>query len=127
MRERERRRPGQGTPEKLSHEKLRVYQVATQFLATALEILERLPKGHASLADQLKRASLFIPLNIAEGAGRTSKADGARFFAIARGSALECGAVLDACQILGLCDKAIVQRGKDQLVAAVSMLSSLSR
>ena len=34
-------------------------------------------------------------LNTAEGAGRTGAADKARFFAMARGSAMECAAILD--------------------------------
>lgn len=65
---------------KLSHEKLDVYQVAIEFLAVSAEILESIPRGNASLADQLRRASLSIPLNIAEGAGKPTHPDSARFF-----------------------------------------------
>ena len=46
------------------------------------------------LKDQLKRASLSVPLNLAEGYGRISKADQKRFFKIALGSARECQALL---------------------------------
>jgi four helix bundle protein len=49
----------------------------------------------AALRDQLDRARISIVLNIAEGAGRFSAPDKARFYAIARGSATEWGAVLD--------------------------------
>lgn len=127
MHEPERTRQDVGAPKCLSHENLRVYQVAIEFLALAAAVIEAFPKGHASLADQLRRAALSIPLNIAEGAGRKSKPDSARFFAIARGSALECGAILDACAVLNVADSARCRRGKELLVAAVSMLSSLSR
>jgi four helix bundle protein len=112
---------------RLSHENLRVYQIAIQFLGLAADIVDRLPKGHATLADQLRRASLSVPLNIAEAAGRKSRADCARCFAIARGSALECGAVLDACVVLRLCEKETAVQGKELLVSVVSMLSKLSR
>ena len=86
----------------LSHERLDVYQKSTRFLALTAAILDNLPKGNATLSDQLKRASLSIILNIAEATGRTSRADNRRHFAIACGSALECAAVLDACRILEL-------------------------
>ena len=59
--------------------------------------------------------------------GRTSRADNRRHFAIARGSALECGAVLDACRILELADKSALDQGKERLVSIVSMLSKLSQ
>ena len=54
-----------------------------------------LPLKRAELSDQLDRASLSIALNIAEGAGRSGPRDQARHYAIARGSAYECLAVLD--------------------------------
>jgi hypothetical protein len=38
----------------------------------------------------------FAPLN------KTHKADGRKYFDIARGSAMECGATIDVCHILGL-------------------------
>ena len=53
------------------------------------------PRGQADLRDQLQRASTSIPLNVAEASGKTGTADRARFCAIARGSALECAAILD--------------------------------
>ena len=54
-----------------------------------------LPLKRAELSDQLDRASLSCALNIAEGAGRSGPRDQARHYAIARGSAFECLAVLD--------------------------------
>ena len=110
----------------LSHEKLHVYQASIEFLALATKLQERFTRGHANLVDQLRRAALSIPLYIAEGAGKTSRSDCARFFAIARGSALECGAILDASVVLGLTTKQEIQGGKDLLVAVVSMLTKLA-
>ena len=85
----------------LSHEKLDVYQRSIEFLAAALQIAETIPRGQAALADQLRRAATSIPLNIAEGSGRSSgSADRSRFRGIARGSAMECGAILDVIRLL---------------------------
>ena len=77
----------------MSYEKLHVYQCSIDFLGISNQILERLPAGHSVSRDQLKRASISIPLNIGEGAGKRTKAD--RYFTSARGSAMECGAVID--------------------------------
>ena len=111
----------------LSHEKLVVYQKSIEFLAFSTRLVETLPRGHGGLADQLKRASLSVPLNIAEASGRTGSADNARRFAIARGSALECGAILDACRVLGVVDNQTVAEGKAVLTSVVAMLSKLAR
>jgi len=78
---------------------LDVYQYAIRFLALALQLAERAPTGHAHLRDQLRRASTSLPLNIAEGSGKTSRADQRRFYAIARGSAMECVALLDVLRV----------------------------
>lgn len=111
----------------LSYEKLDVYQAAIQFLVVATGIIDELPKGNAALADQLRRASMSMPLNIAESSGKPSRADRQRFMSIARGSAMECGAILDVCRVLSLTDEKTVNEGKNFLVRIVSMLTKLCR
>ena len=108
-----------------SHEKLHVYQRSTQWFALSIEIVKALPKGNADLGNQLRRAALSIPLNIAEGAGKTGKSDKRRFYGIARGSTLECAAILDAIKILGFSEKSELESGKDLLREIAAMLSSL--
>lgn len=109
----------------LAHERLDVYQVAIEFLALAAQTIEALPRGYSGVSDQLRRASLSVPLNIAEGVGKTTKTDRARFYSIARGSAMECGAVFDALGVMGLVEPKIHERGKQLLVRISSMLTKM--
>jgi len=111
----------------LDHEKLDVYQCALRFAALVFQILQNMPRGHAELSDQLRRATLSIPLNIAEGAGKPSDKDRSRFNAIARGSAMECGAILDLLQLQALAQPAAVSEAKSLLVRLVAMLSKMCR
>ena len=62
---------------------------------------------------------------IVEGAGKTSKLDKKRYYGIARGSALECAAILDAVEVLKLSDEDSVLYGKKLLYEVVAMLSTL--
>jgi len=107
----------------LDAEKLDCYRLAIEFQALAPRLL---PKGGCSgLRDQLDRASVSIALNIAEGAGRTSPADKARFYAIARGSATECAAIADVLLSRGLAPAAACCQARTLLVRIVQMLSRL--
>jgi len=57
----------------LDHERLDVYHLALDLLVFATGIIEVLPRGRGHLADPFTRASMSVVLNIAEGAGKTSK------------------------------------------------------
>lgn len=111
----------------LSFQKLDVYRCSIEFVAIAMEIGGSVPRGHAELRDQLRRAALSVPLNIAEGAGRTSEADGARHFAIARGSAMECAAVLDVVRALGALQEERHRQAVELLARVLAMLTKLCR
>jgi four helix bundle protein len=110
----------------LFHEKLDVYRLAVQLTAASVIISARAPKGYASLADQLRRASISVPLNIAEGMGKPTRTDKARFHGIARGSAMECGAILDVLEVLQGAD-ATRDRAKELVVRLVEMLTKMCR
>ena len=111
----------------LAYQKLDVYQCAIRFVAITHAISEAIPRGYASLADQLRRAALSIPLNIAEGSGRTGDADAARFYAIARGSAMESGAILDVCEALQVGSNEARREAQRLVVRIVEMLTKMSR
>ena len=76
-------------------EGLACYQQALRLFEAAYRLAARLPESERyNLADQLRRASLGVLLNIAEGYGRYHYLDKLRFFYIARGSLCE---TLSAC------------------------------
>ncbi len=103
---------------------LDVYKCAVRFLALALNRAAVGASGTGGIPDQLRRAALSIPLNIAEGTGRFGK-DQRRFYITARGSALECAAILDAIEVLGLADKPDLREPRELLVRVVSMLTKM--
>ena len=112
----------------LSHERLDVYQRSVEFLAVAVRLIESIgARGNSAVIDQLKRAAQSTVLNIAEGAGHPSRPKAQHHFAIARGSALECGGALDVCRVLQIGDQSLIPKGKEILVAVVAMLSKLCR
>ena len=107
----------------LDAERLDVYRVALQFQAVADPLIPK--RGFAELRDQLDRASISIVLNIAEGCGRRSPADKSRFYAMARGSATECAAIVDLLVARGIVDSRSHRRARSLLVRVVQMLTQL--
>jgi four helix bundle protein len=73
-----------------SFEKLNVWQKSKKLAVTIYKITRDFPKEEIlGLTSQMRRCSISISSNIAEGTGRHSAKDKARFTEIAYGSALE--------------------------------------
>ena len=108
------------------HEKLDVYREAINFCGWVGEFLASI-SAKSAVKDQLDRASTSIPLNIAEGNGKFSARDRARFFEMARGSALECAACLDVLVVRKLVKEEPLAAQKERLVRIVEMLVGLLR
>ena len=100
------------------HEKLDVYWEAINFCAWVGKFLAAV-SAKAEAKEQLDRASTSIPLNIAEGNGKFSPNDRARFFEIARGSALESAAGLDVLVAPGFATPKEIISAKETLVRIV--------
>lgn len=114
-------------PNMFHHENLDVYRMSIAFIRECHALVKALPPAEASLREQLRRAAISIPLNIAEGAGRVSQRDRRNFYAIARGSALECAAALDVVVACGLRPVEDVKVHKELLQRVVAMLSRMCR
>src|SRR5947207_13619919 len=106
------------------HEKLTVYQRALEFASWSQDLIDSLTKK-TSTCDHLERAGDSIALNIAEGNGKFSRRDRARFFEIAHGSALESAACLDLFIARRCCEPSAIVEGKALREEIVKMLFKL--
>jgi four helix bundle protein len=110
----------------LSFQKLDVYQRAIEFFALVLEIISRLPKRNGALAAQLRDSAQSSISNIAEGAGRRTRADAGHHYFMARGSAMESASHLDVMKTMGIIEAEHYRRGIELLEAVVAMLTKMS-
>lgn len=106
-------------------ENLEVYQKAVTFAIEISAITDNFPKGSYYLTDQINRAVLSIPLNIAEGNGRFTQKDRNNFFYITRGSAFECVPLLKILNAKKLIDEEQYGRLMSEIETISKMLSGL--
>ena len=111
----------------LDYEKLDVYRCAIEHLAFVFRSLPKIPRGYSALVDQWRRAAMSVPLNIAEAVGKTSEPDRMNRYAIARGEAMECGAIIDVVRLLNAIDAPDLDSAKLLVTRTVEMLSRLAR
>jgi four helix bundle protein len=76
-------------------ENLEVYKKAKELNKELLAFLRENRPIDNYIRDQLKRASISIVINIAEGSGKFSKPDKRNFYTISRGSVYECVSLLE--------------------------------
>jgi len=110
------------------HHRLDAFSVAREALRLGDALARRLPRGYATLADQLRRALLSAFLGIAEAASRAG-ADRLSRFRCSRGEASEAAAALEAIQVLHLFpdgDVEPVVALLDRLCARLTRLGGLS-
>lgn len=73
-----------------SFEKLNVWQEAKKLVVDVYNLLDAFPKFEKyALCDQIRRAVVSVPSNIAEGSGRRSLKEQIHFLEIAYGSLME--------------------------------------
>lgn len=85
-------------------EKLDVYQGALSFADSVYELWAQFPRDEVyGLTGQLRRASVSVAVNIAEGSGR-SKKEFAHYLRMARTSVYECVPLLTIAQRQGYVD-----------------------
>jgi four helix bundle protein len=93
---------------------LKAYQHARRVALLSRPLINRLPESEHDLADQWRRASNSIALNLAEGVSRRGAKEFRRFTDVARASLHEVEAVIDLVQHLGLFNESELE----ELIAA---------
>jgi len=108
------------------HEKLEVYRPSLDYVAMACEAAVGSSGAPRSTRAQLVRSSRSIPLSMAEGNGKRTRADRARFLDIAPGSAMQCAAAVDVLRRLNAMDAERAGEHKALIHRIVSMLVRLA-
>jgi four helix bundle protein len=81
----------------LPHHKLTAYQLSIDLL----RLIQRTPIRDADQREQARKSAKSAARNLAEGAGRWSRADKARVYAIARGEVCEACAAVEIAEAIG--------------------------
>src|SRR5688500_8709377 len=91
---------------KLNHMALDIFQVSKKITIECYKQSRTFPKEELyAIVMQIRRASLSVHLNIAEGCSRKSEKDRKRYYSIARSSLVEVDTALDLAIELNLTNK----------------------
>ena len=112
--------------EKSSYQGLLVWQKAIELTSVIYKLVKKLPKEELySLSDQMRRAVVSIPSNIAEGHERNTKKEFIQFLTISRGSKAELETQLLICVKIGYLNKTEILEAMNLLQEIGKMLTSL--
>lgn len=103
------------------YRKLKVYHQSKQLVANVYCITKHFPlQEQYGLTNQLQRAVISIPSNIAEGMGRFSLKERIHFLEIAYGSLMEVMCQLEVAELLSYLSK-------DQLIQQENVITEISK
>jgi four helix bundle protein len=110
------------------HKKLDVWQAAMKSTTMIHKLTDRFPEEEKfGLVSQMRRASISIPCNIAEGAAIQGKREFKNFLSMAQGSLSELDTQLELAILLGYISTGDLREIGDQLLRIDKMLSGLIR
>ena len=110
-----------------NYKELKVWQKAMGLTVEVYKLVKRLPKEETyALSDQMRRAVVSIPSNIAEGQGRNSDKEFIQFLSIARGSLWELETQIEICLRIGYIDQTLATNIYNLIAEISKMLNALS-
>lgn len=113
---------------KYSYKNLEAFKESKNLVMSVYRILKEFPKEEQyALCDQLRRAVISVPSNIAEGSGRTSSKDQAHFFEMAFGSLMEVDCQIGIAHDLGYAAQDDIEMINEQISRVAALLSGMRR
>ena len=110
-----------------NYKELKVWQKAMDLTVEVYKLVKLLPKEETyALSDQMRRAVVSIPSNIAEGQGRNSDKEFIQFLSIARGSLWELETQIEICLRIGYIDQSLAIDTNNLIAEISKMLNALS-
>lgn len=110
-----------------NYKELKVWQKAMDLTVEVYNLVKLLPKEETyALSDQMRRAVVSIPSNIAEGQGRNSDKEFIQFLSIARGSLWELETQIELCLRIGYIDQSLATDTNNLIAEISKMLNALS-
>ena len=107
-------------------QELLVWHKAMDMVCEIYKLTRLLPKEEIyGLCNQMQRAAVSVPSNIAEGQSRSSNKEFAQFASIARGSNAELETQLQICQRLGYLTEAQTKTARNLCSEISKMLTAL--
>lgn len=111
-----------------SYKDLQVWEKSIQLVKAIYLVTERFPQSEKfGLVDQLRRAAVSVPSNIAEGYGRNSSKERSQFISVARGSGAEVEAQLTVAKELGFIPADEFTKTEQLVVEVLKMLTGLRK
>lgn len=109
-----------------SFETLKAWQEAKKLVVTVYRLIEDFPKFEKyALCDQIRKAIVFVPSNLAEGSGRISLKEQIRFIEISYGSLMEAYNQLLIAADLEYIDKQSIDSIKPDIDTVARLLNGL--
>ena len=113
---------------KYNYKNLEVYKESKDLVVIIYGMIKQFPNEEQyALCDQLRRAVISIPSNIAEGSGRTSAKDQAHFFEMAYGSLMEISCQIDIAFDLGYISQDELNQVEEKVGTISALLSGLRK
>ena len=110
----------------LSHKKLEVYSISMRMVKEVYRITALFPATELyGIVSQLRRASVSVISNLAEGASRKSSKEKRRFYEISRSSVVEIDTQLEISLMLSFLNKEDIMKLKEYNESIFRMLSSM--
>ncbi len=105
-----------------------VWQKAMELVTEVYILVKKLPKEELfALSDQMRRAAISIPSNIAEGQGRNSTKEYIHFLAIAKGSKAELETQLLLCVKINYLEDSEIETAINLIHEVGKMLNTLQK